>query len=297
MRTKKVVRRSVQRSLDRRSLVHRIERWAAHRGVAPVGLWYFSRIEGTFAVQTPGGATIRYEATKDDLIAPWLYWRGHIMDEKLELEIVSRLCRGARHFVDVGAYTGYYSLVAAVENPGITVTAFEPVPANYERLIANLRTNDVAERVEALRVAVAASDHVTTLAMNADERMPVGGHMPSSAAANETSVVHLNVPTVTLDAALGDIELDVMKIDVEGGEGDVIVGGLETLQRHRPAIVMESWAYSDARKPEGMLRDLGYRFWRLTDSAPTPVDHLSEPGPWDNYLCIARPEHHMALAL
>lgn len=287
---KTAIRASVQRSLDHRSVLHRAERWAVRHRLAPTGLWYFTELDGRFVITTPAGATVVYEATRDDLTAPSLYWRGYMGDERDEVAVMSRLCRDARHFADVGAYVGFYSLVVAKENPDLRVTAFEPVAANFERLLANAALNGLGDQIEALNVAAAATAGLAPLGVSAVERMPVGGRLSSSVVANEAGLAFVDVMTTTVDAALADEPVDVMKIDVEGAEGDVIVGATETLERMHPTLVMECWHGTDVTTYEPRLRDLGYRFWRFMPEGLTPATHLGEPGQWSNYLCVARPE-------
>lgn len=287
----------MQTSLDRRSLLHRAERWASRRGLLPTGLWYFSRIDGRFPVTTPGGGTVVYEAVKDDLVAPWLYWRGYLMNERAELQLFSQLVGDAEHVVDVGAYTGYYTLVAAAENPALRVTAFEPVPANYERLMANLATNGWHDRVEALRVAVSSTSELVRLGMPPEERMPSSGRLPSSVIGLEPGLAYIDVPTVTLDDALAGADVDVVKVDVEGAEGDVVAGAADVLSRCAPTLLIECFPSPETNAADPLLRELGYSFFRILPDGPLRVNRLGEPGPWSNYLCVARPHVTSLLAL
>jgi FkbM family methyltransferase len=289
-RVKRLIRASVQTSLDRRSLLHRAERWASRHGLLPIGLWYFSRIDGRFPVATPGGATVVYEAVKDDLIAPWLYWRGWIMGERAELQLFSQLVGEAKHVVDVGAYTGYYTLVAAAENPALRVTAFEPVPANYERLMANLVANGSYDRVEALCAAVSSTSELVRLGMPPEERMPSSGRLKSSVISQEPSLVYIDVPTVTLDKVLAGVDVDVVKVDVEGAEGDVVAGAAGVLSRCAPTLLMECFPSPKTNAADPLLRELGYSFFRILPDGPMRVDRLGKPGLWSNYLCVARPQ-------
>ena len=54
----------------------------------------------------------------------------------------------------------------------------------------------------------------------------------------------------------------IMKIDVEGGEAEVIKGGINIFERSRPIVIMEVW--SGDKQPISMkavekLRNAGYR--------------------------------------
>ena len=237
-----------------------------------------------------------YEAVKDDLVAPWLYWRGYLMDERAELQLFSELIGDAKHVVDVGSYTGYYTLVAAAENPALRVTAFEPVPTNYERLMANLAANGFHDRVVALRLAVSSTSELLRLGMPPEERMPSSGRLPSSVIGLEPGLAYIDVPTVTLDDALAGVDVDVVKVDVEGAEGDVVDGAADVLSRCAPTLLMECFPSLETNAADPLLRELGYSFFRILPDGPMRVDRLGDPGPWSNYLCVARPQVASLLA-
>jgi FkbM family methyltransferase len=124
--------------------------------------------------------------------------------------------------IDVGAHIGVVSTYLAKRNPDVTVLAFEPVPAVYALLIANLKRNKV-RNVRAYNVAVTGDgrdvDLVSHLASNtggassyvADHELP--GHETVTAS------------SITLDQIMEQHRIDrcpLLKIDIEGGEYDVL---------------------------------------------------------------------------
>ena len=56
-------------------------------------------------------------------------------------------------FVDVGANVGSYTLLACSVR-GARGICFEPVPLTYQRLLDNLRLNDMTERVRAFNLGL-----------------------------------------------------------------------------------------------------------------------------------------------
>lgn len=66
------------------------------------------------------------------------------------------------------------------------------------------------------------------------------------------------LPTETLDSMLSTEEgsIDLLKIDVEGGEIEVICGGIQTIKKHRPRIVLEYHGSEQKREALKLLTPL-----------------------------------------
>jgi FkbM family methyltransferase len=67
------------------------------------------------------------------------------------------LARNARSFVDAGADSGIYTLLACAANERLRAVAFEPNPHALRLLERNIEVNALTDRVVLERVA--ASDH------------------------------------------------------------------------------------------------------------------------------------------
>ena len=82
----------------------------------------------------------------------------------------------------------------------------------------------------------------------------------------------IEVDVTTLDEAVGpEEEIAFVKIDVEGGEGNVLRGGLETLRRCRPWVLFEAGPRSTGQYGDGpgdffaLLADgCGYRLTTMS---------------------------------
>jgi len=137
-------------------------------------------------------------------------------------------------FVDVGAYTGIYSLAAAMM--GRQVIAFEPNPAVNVRLRANLRMNAVEHAVTVHASAVSDQD---------GELIPLYANIiaPLTSAASliprEGKKLLANVRTVRLDDVLRGKDVSFIKLDVERNEPKALVGARETLERCKPLLLVE----------------------------------------------------------
>lgn len=156
-------------------------------------------------------------------------------------DLLRRHLDPARDFVDVGANIGFYTVLAAKLLPGRRVLAIEPTAGAFARLEANLALNGVAGQVTAFKGA--ASDRpgeVTIHAIAGMEEFSSLGPIIHDAAAGQT-VITEEVPADTVDALVARHGLDpgMIKIDVEGAEGQVLAGAQATLERHRPVVLSE----------------------------------------------------------
>lgn len=162
-------------------------------------------------------------------------------------------------FIDVGANVGYFSLLASRwVGPMGRVYALEPVRGTYRRLIRNLELNQ-ASNVRALNVGAGRSAATATIAL---ERDAGHAHLVVTGAA-ATSVETITLTTID---ALVDRErlprVDVIKVDVEGADFEVIRGALATLQRFRPAVLLEvellARMATSIEEVERFFEDIGY---------------------------------------
>jgi FkbM family methyltransferase len=161
--------------------------------------------------------------------------------------------------LDVGAYTGLYSIIAALR--GAKVTALEPMPANFWRL----RVNAARNKVKLTTIAAAASDHEGTATLHYNPNVPLttGASLEEGIAKHADGVV---VKCITIDS-LGLQELDAMKIDVEWHEPCVLAGAMQTIERCRPVLLIETL---DERMRERVGRMLpGYNAAVVLDTRNT----------------------------
>jgi FkbM family methyltransferase len=154
-------------------------------------------------------------------------------EEESELQALQALLSPGDHFVDCGANVGLWSLVAAGRvGPGGRVTAFEPNPAAYRRLVQNLSASrEVGRRVSAHNVAVA--DAAGQVAFEPGSHHNLGRILAQS---GNGSIV---VRAVSLDEQLGAAPVRALKLDIEGGEAAALRGASRLLKVQRPWIWAE----------------------------------------------------------
>lgn len=137
------------------------------------------------------------------------------------------LCAGGGTMIDVGAYTGLFSISARLM--GCRAIAFEPMPFNRARFKANCHLNKVEDKINSEVVADQIGDAVI-------HYNPIP--YTSGASLLRRSGQPLHVKSLTIDS-LQLPALHAIKIDVERAEPLVLAGARETLARCRPALLVE----------------------------------------------------------
>lgn len=131
-------------------------------------------------------------------------------------------------FLDLGAYNGD-TVCDFARRVGIVgdITAVEPDPKSYAKLLKNTS----ALKVDALNAAV--SDNCGTI--------------PFSFRASRGSVAggEKEIPCITIDELCKEKTFDYIKFDVEGKEADAILGGVETIRKHKPKMLVSAYHRSD----------------------------------------------------
>lgn len=157
--------------------------------------------------------------------------------------------------IDVGAYTGLYAIAAA--KLGVrSAWAFEPVPINFERLQQNCRDNGVWS-VQIVKGAASDESATVPIYRGGSARLTSGATLTKRANNSEFGFVN----TYPIDLfKLSDVS--AIKIDAERAELAVLRGARETIERNRPAIIVE-----DLDSEESAMLDLlpRYRVARILD--------------------------------
>jgi FkbM family methyltransferase len=146
-----------------------------------------------------------------------------------ETALISEIIRDVEIFVDAGANVGFYSCLA--RSYGKHVVAFEPLAENLRCLFANLAANGWHD-IEVFPVALGERPGLAQLYGGGSGGSRVRGWGGGSALYDRT------VPMSTLDICLADRLAGrlLIKVDVEGGEYELLRGARQVLQR-RPAPV------------------------------------------------------------
>jgi FkbM family methyltransferase len=260
-------------------------RWRRH---APEAVIRHLHRHGHVRQRLPNGRRLRLWSRGDDWVSNQVFWRGWAGYEPETVPLFFRLAEKARTTLDVGAYVGYYTLLAAHANPRGRVLAFEPLPGPRERLLRHLTLNRL-DNVDCFAVAAGAEDGVADL-LHAPHELPTSSSLSATFMQGVECLQTLKVSVRTLDGLLaerGVTGVDLVKIDTETTEPDVLHGLRGTLERDRPSIFCEVLAgRSDERRLTDALSSLGYRFFLLTDRGAVAKPSVRGDPAWLNFLFL-----------
>lgn len=202
----------------------------------------------------------------DEAVALDTLWNGRFGYESASLHHWSRLAATSRTILDIGAHVGYYAMIAALAAPKATVHAFEPVPPIHARLAVNHRANGLKNLVLHQN---GVSDHLGTADINI--RFPLSNLLSTGSSLEEfskpvASAFTTRVQLLTVDGAMGETPVDLIKIDVEGHEPSVLAGARRVIERDRPVIILEALHKTLLGKLTEPFAGLDYTFRWISES-------------------------------
>lgn len=226
--------------------------------------WLFKHLHfvGPFEIALPDGQRVAMYSW-GNRVENELAWRGWDGHEPNERRVWAALVAGGGDILDIGANTASFAILAKALRPDSRVIAFEPVKRIAEMARKNIATSGLS--VDVVSVALA----------RASGELPIydpGGKNAYSASLDPeflpgTKQSYL-VPVVSLDGfcAERNARPTVVKLDVEGFEGEVLCGAGHILEQGECVFLCEwlgaSPAHEEART---LLRMHGYRALSVED--------------------------------
>jgi FkbM family methyltransferase len=154
--------------------------------------------------------------------------------EPLHTEIIKKFLPVGGVFIDVGANVGYFSIIGAnAVGPNGRVYAFEPMEEICRILSTNLSLNGLSN-VEVKNLACFSS--AGEMVMERDEDSGKS-HLSPVKVENAKVVTLTTLDDFARDACLKRI--DFIKVDAEGSDFEVLKGARWTIEKFRPAILVE----------------------------------------------------------
>jgi len=216
----------------------------------------------------------------------WVNW-----DKRVYLSFV----RSGDTVLDVGANVGAHSVfLSHLVGMRGRVLAFEPLPANIDSLKETIGRRGRFANITIVPVAIGNPQPVgekVTIKVPGDDltqaslQLQTTGSWEGKAHVREFSVA---LTSLDADKYVQSLQhLEFVKIDVEGGELDVLQGASYTLSRHLPLIYCEAydkWEASFGYAPADLLnfaRSLGYSAARVFSRGRVHPVRLDQAVPAD----------------
>ncbi|MCF7674369.1 MAG: FkbM family methyltransferase [Akkermansiaceae bacterium] len=180
--------------------------------------------------------------------------------EPLETRLIKQVLPHCDAFINVGANVGYYCCLAIQQ--GVPAFAFEPIDLNVRYLLANIRTNDWAGKIEIYPVALGAETGILEIFGAGTGASLIKGW------ANTPEYDVTLAPVLTLDQVLANRLVGqrcLIMVDIEGAEQFMLAGASRFLAADpKPVWMIEICV--DQHQPDGttinphLVRTFEY-FW------------------------------------
>jgi FkbM family methyltransferase len=189
-------------------------------------------------------------------------------------------------FVDVGANMGDFSLLAsqAVGKSG-RIYAIEPSSRDFDRLVENVRINSLQDVIVPRKLALLDRSGVVKLSIACEERSyinTVGGEFAFKGV-EKINTEEVVAQTIDEFVENEDIDkIDVLKIDIEGGEFRALKGAKNTIGKHRPSIMLglnrEALKSCGAtvKELQEVLDGFNYRIYRIVEEPSFALELVTD---------------------
>jgi FkbM family methyltransferase len=198
-------------------------------------------------------------------------------------EVIAAHLKPGGCFYDVGAHIGFYALLAArVVGEQGTVVAFEPDPANVEVLRDNLARNNMIQ-TDVITSAVWSSRGRVNFQRDGSDQGAKSSRRGAVIAAEfpPPNANLIEVEAITLDEyAQNGPRPTLIKVDVEGGEAEVLIGAERLIAETKPVWLIEVHHQEAASCLEARFSSRGYSLVWLPGHPgfPFPRHLLARPG-------------------
>lgn len=238
------------RSIIRRGIIHHLAlRLSLIPAINPIAIfiarWFLPShlrhrvpvLDQVARLRLPGGDIILRNTDRCQ-VAKEVFWQDGLLAssaDNLALSLAVSLSKQADVFLDIGSYTGLFSLAVAKANSNLTVHAYEILPENYLYLCQNIFANNLVARIEPHLVGIGSERSSCSAPYSFGS-----GVLPSAVAIDSHAVDGITVPIAPLDVLFASFSgRMVWKIDVEGFEWGVFQGAVNLIRCTRPDIICE----------------------------------------------------------
>jgi len=234
-------------------------------------------------IKNGSSASVHLKLVLHDMLAQSWYFGGYNLYEPAVVRLLRRLLNERKYFFDIGANIGYYTFLAAalLEGRG-QVHSFEPWDTLYKQLEYNATQNNFS-CLHLNQQAVSDRNGVANLFL------PSEGHWTNASLIEGfwDQIGTQQVDVVRFDTYCDKhmIEkVDLVKIDVEGGELGVLKGMGTYLEKNQPDLILEVLK-GYCEDLDTFLADIPYRKYLITDSGLEETESLeAHPRFRDYYL-------------
>jgi len=166
--------------------------------------------------------------------------------------IWSTLSINSSYIMDIGAYTGVYSLIAASSNPNAKIYAIEPNENIVNQLMKNIKSNNFNLNIQLHHHALWSENISLKLYSYEDSSK-------TTLYTNEIEAKSFKeIEAFAIDSLSEYKNVDLIKIDVENAELKVLEGARRLLKKNSPIILMEALTIKELSSQLNFLKEFSY---------------------------------------
>jgi FkbM family methyltransferase len=154
--------------------------------------------------------------------------------DRLTAKIMRQVLSPGKNCLDIGCHKGEMLEQMIKLAPGGKHFGFEPIPHMYDNLCKVFK-----DKATILPYALSAKEGTSTFNWVKNAPAYSGIQKRNYDTANpDIELIHVQLKRLD-DVIPADLKIDLVKIDVEGGEFDVLKGGIELMKRNKPVLIFE----------------------------------------------------------
>jgi len=191
------------------------------------------------------------------------YYSLVLIPKMLDMLGVEKLLDPNAVFLDIGAHVGFWSLVVS-KNYNCKSYAFEPNPETFKHLQNHIKMNNLEDKIIPVQKALWKEETTLLFYLSRDSG--------SCSVILKKEMGCLSIEVDTLDhflfsQGISPKNVCLVKIDVEGAEREVLMGGKQLLKEGKPAIFFEAWNSTYLQGIREVLNSYNY-------NEPVQIDRL-----------------------
>lgn len=198
-------------------------------------------------------------------LSPWPLTLNEKYDRQTKA-VISKVCERNSNCIDIGCFKGEILKLMIRFAPEGRHIAFEPIPDEYQLL-----KNKFSDKADIYPFAIGNENKETIF--NYVTSNPTYSGLKKRQYKREENVKEITIQVRPLDqVVLIDLPIQLIKIDVEGGEFDVLKGAVNTLARWRPYLIFEHgkggsdvYGVQPGDVYDFLTNDLQYRICLMSD--------------------------------
>ena len=198
----------------------------------------------------------------DKYILPKNHFEIEVFYDKSGMDYIKNINQVKnKNIIDAGAYIGDSAILFS-DYTDKNVYSFEPFLHHYNMM---LKTIELNKKNNIIPVNMALGDSNKELSLYSDGDLNMGLSIERNSKQSDINYIENKVKMVTLDSYVkeNNIEVGLIKTDLEGFEQPFLKGAIETIKEQKPVLIISIYHnYSDFFEIKPMIENLnlGYKF-------------------------------------